>query len=420
MSVRWRTGKRTKKTGGKNVKGVRLATIFLVVMVFLTVAQPVLACYIDGDINCDGAWGNGNTGGTKAQLIVDATASSSSTGNTVSMHCEKKVGPGDFSWSCNWDEKLPWATDWVFSGQASFSGPSGSDTVVLGGGPLECGEPPRLKISHVSCKEPCPSKVEAHFRMVHLPENVVDYGTISYSMTMPNGSVYNGTAGFDGVTGDGAHYFEHIDIAGSANGVYDVTSGSVTLTFAGGQTLTINLDNPGPFEVTDCSCPPSGCNEPPSENGCEAGLIEYQGLCRDTNCPTESTCSCPDQTLGLTSSLYCEESTGLWHLSKGISNLSTNRTYEVTIQVGSKTDHSYLGPGQSFSVEKTAKEGTILSWWIWVGGKVFAQGTEGPFGPCGEVPFVPEWSTLTLLGGGLSGLVGYIKRRSLLMFLFSK
>jgi len=117
------------------------------------------------------------------------------------------------------------------------------------------------------------------------------------------------------------------------------------------------------------------------------------------------------QTLGLTSSLYCEESTGLWHLSKGISNLSINRTYEVTVQVGSKTGDTHLGPGQNFSVEKTTKEGTILSWWIWVGGKVFAQGTEGPFGPCGEVPFVPEWNTIYLLGGGLSGLAGYAKLR---------
>lgn len=38
---------------------------------------------------------------------------------------------------------------------------------------------------------------------------------------------------------------------------------------------------------------PASCNEPPTASGCEAGLVEYGGVCRNPACPDEVDCECP-------------------------------------------------------------------------------------------------------------------------------
>jgi len=52
---------------------------------------------------------------------------------------------------------------------------------------------------------------------------------------------------------------------------------------------------------TDCQCPfcppsPGGCNQTPGICGCQPGLEEYEGVCRNSDCPEEEDCVCPEPT----------------------------------------------------------------------------------------------------------------------------
>jgi hypothetical protein len=83
--------------------------------------------------------------------------------------------------------------------------------------------------------------------VVHVPDNVTSYGQVSYVV---NGQ--NRTATFQKRTGDTAHYVDTIPPAQQpSNGVYNVTSGKVTITTTTGAFL-VNLHNPGSFTV---KCP---------------------------------------------------------------------------------------------------------------------------------------------------------------------
>lgn len=116
------------------------------------------ACHIRGNIDCQGASGTGQTGDNPAQLIVNASGTSS--GGTAKMHCQRQVGPGEFNWSCNWDSELIFADDWVFSGTAKIEGNFDTREVSLSGGPLVCGSEPTPTPSPTPSPTPTPTPTE--------------------------------------------------------------------------------------------------------------------------------------------------------------------------------------------------------------------------------------------------------------------
>jgi len=125
------------------------------------------------------------------------------------------------------------------------------------------GPGPRLNLSQIRCSG---QDVQVDFVIVQLPDNVSDYGTVSYVV---NGQ--NRTAAFSKRTGGVAHYLDSIPPAAQApDGGYDVTAATVTLV-VGGQPLTVTLENPNKFTVicktskppksSNTSCPDGGSRE---------------------------------------------------------------------------------------------------------------------------------------------------------------
>jgi len=109
--------------------------------------------------------------------------------------------------------------------------------------PTPRGPSPRLNISHVSCADAATASIEVHFVLVHAPD-ASDYGAVSYQMDTPCGP-RSGVAGFTGVTGNTAHYYDHFNCG---DGVYTVNSASVTV-----DGTTYDLANPGStYEIHGC------------------------------------------------------------------------------------------------------------------------------------------------------------------------
>jgi hypothetical protein len=103
----------------------------------------------------------------------------------------------------------------------------------------------------------CPQQtLVAEFNVSNLGDNVTDYGTVSYVV---NGQTR--TAAFERRTGNTARYVDTIPPAQqSTNGVYSVSSGSVTIT-SGSSSKTLSLKNPGTFSAR-CSGPSNPPNAP--------------------------------------------------------------------------------------------------------------------------------------------------------------
>jgi len=102
----------------------------------------------------------------------------------------------------------------------------------------------KLNVSNVTCAG---QNVWVNFVVVQLPNNVTNYGIVTYVV---NGNTR--TAIFDKRTGDTAHYLGLI-LPGqqSLNHIYHITSGSVTITTTTGA-FTLPLSNPGTFHAA-CS-----------------------------------------------------------------------------------------------------------------------------------------------------------------------
>ncbi len=106
---------------------------------------------------------------------------------------------------------------------------------------------PRLNISHVSCVGCVGDEglnVEVHFVLVNGPASATNYGSVSYSIRLPDGSVALRSAPFDKHTGGAIHYTDHLS---GDNGPYTLLSASVTL-----DGNTYNLANPGESYMIDC------------------------------------------------------------------------------------------------------------------------------------------------------------------------
>lgn len=102
----------------------------------------------------------------------------------------------------------------------------------------------KLNVSSVTCAG---QNVWVNFVVVQLPNNVTNYGIVTYVV---NGNTR--TATFDKRTGDTAHYIGLILPAQqSLNRTYHITSGSVTITTTTGS-FTLPLHNPGTFHAS-CS-----------------------------------------------------------------------------------------------------------------------------------------------------------------------
>ena len=106
---------------------------------------------------------------------------------------------------------------------------------------------PRLNISHVSCVGCVGDEglnVEVHFVLVNGPASATNYGSVSYSIRFPDGTVAFRSAPFDKHTGGAIHYTDHLS---GDNGPYTLLSASVTL-----DGNTYNLANPGESYMIDC------------------------------------------------------------------------------------------------------------------------------------------------------------------------
>jgi hypothetical protein len=105
----------------------------------------------------------------------------------------------------------------------------------------------RLVISHVSCVG-CAggegNNIEVHFVIVNGPSNPSDYGSVNYSIQLPNGSVVNRTAPFDKHTGGAIHYTDHFS---GENGTYTLLAAGVTV-----DGLYLGLANPGSSYDVQC------------------------------------------------------------------------------------------------------------------------------------------------------------------------
>jgi riboflavin synthase alpha subunit len=110
--------------------------------------------------------------------------------------------------------------------------PTATPTVVT---PLD------LRLSHIECQG---DRIEVHFVVTHLPPTVNDYGQVNYTI---NGQ--SRVAAFDGRTGSVAHYVDYLP---AANGVYNVTSASVTI-----DGVSITLSNPQSVTITNCDPTPT-------------------------------------------------------------------------------------------------------------------------------------------------------------------
>lgn len=89
---------------------------------------------------------------------------------------------------------------------------------------------PKLNLSHIECTQN--NQVEVHFVVVHLPQTVNNYQSVSYIINQDNR-----TAPFIKRSGDTGHYTENIPNTVSS---YSITSAEVTID---GQKIT--LSNPG-------------------------------------------------------------------------------------------------------------------------------------------------------------------------------
>jgi hypothetical protein len=105
-------------------------------------------------------------------------------------------------------------------------------------------EDARLQVSHV-CMTPN-AQTEVHFVLIDPPQNVTDWGSVVYTMTVPAGQTVSREAPFDGVTGNVAHY---LDLApGYGPGEYIFVEAHVIV-----DGVRYDLANPGPRQVGYCS-----------------------------------------------------------------------------------------------------------------------------------------------------------------------
>ncbi|MGC9469211.1 MAG: hypothetical protein ACP5HS_11515, partial [Anaerolineae bacterium] len=105
-------------------------------------------------------------------------------------------------------------------------------------------------VSCVGCVGGQGNNVEVHFVLVNAPDDIGSYGSVSYTIQLPDGSTVGGTAPFDKHTGNAIHYTDHIS---GVNGTYTLISASVTV-----DGVTYNLANPGSSYNIQCS----PCDEP--------------------------------------------------------------------------------------------------------------------------------------------------------------
>ena len=105
----------------------------------------------------------------------------------------------------------------------------------------------RLNISSVSCVG-ClvgsGNNIEVHFVVVNDYRRVNDYGSVSYTIRLPDGSTATRAADFSKHTGNAVHYADRFS---GGNGAYTLVSASVTV-----DGVRYDLSNPGSVYETDC------------------------------------------------------------------------------------------------------------------------------------------------------------------------